>query len=510
MKSRTLVCSVAITLLSVLAMPVGVAAQDNAAQNNNAKPHHYKVIDLGTFGGPDSVFIAGPVADSVNNPGTAVGGATTDIPDPTCYFDCLIFHAFEWQNGVLTDLGTLPGGPNSFAFWVNEQGLVMGSSENGVPDPFFVLQQIAVVWKDGQIISLGTFGGDVSFPNAMNNRGEVVGLSANAISDPFSLLGVGTQIRAFLWRDGVMLDLGTLGGPDGWAASINERGQVAGWALVDSTVNSVTGQPTQHPFLWENGRMIDLGTLGGTLAYVGMFNGGSSAGLNNRGQVIGTSNLAGDLIHHPYLWDGGVLTDLGTLGGDNGEAFWINDGGEIVGRADLSGSQAHHAFLWENGKMIDLGGAPGQPCSTAVDINSRGQIIIDTGTCFEGGGPGMLWENGQLYDLNSLIPPSSGLAVADVNFINDRGEIAAEGLLPSGGGHAILLVPCDQDHPGLAGCDYDPVDATTASVVRPAQITQSSAPASVTKLSPAERLTRFRSMMASRNRRFGTPQSSPR
>ena len=130
--------------------------------------------------------------------------------------------------------------------------------------------------------------------------------------------------------------------------------------------------------------MIDLGTLGGTFAVVGsLSNGGSGASLNNRGQVIGTSNLAGDLTHHPFLWDKTVLTDLGTLGGDSGEAYWINGRGEIVGRADLPGSQIHHAFLWENGKMLDLGAAPGQPCSTAIDINSRGQIIIDTGICFD-------------------------------------------------------------------------------------------------------------------------------
>lgn len=250
-----------------------------------------------------------------------------------------------------------------------------------------------------------------------------------------------------------MLDLGTLGGPDSWGASVNERGQVAGWALVDSTV--------QHPFLWESGRMIDLGTLGGTSAVVGsLAASGAGASLNNRGQVIGTSNLAGDLIHHPFLWDGGALRDMGTLGGDNGEAYWINDTGEVVGRADLLGSQVHHAFLWKKGKMIDLGVAPGQPCSTAIDINSRGQIIIDTGICGVGGGPGLLWEDDKLYDLNSLIQANSGLAIGDVNFINDRGEIAATGVLPNGDEHAILLVPCDQDHPNVEGCDYSMVEGS--------------------------------------------------
>jgi len=428
-----------------------VTAAQTSGQVLPAKPPHYKLIDLGTFGGTDSLYFSAPIVQSVNNRGTAVGGAETGLPDPTCFHDCIVTHGFMWKNGALTDLGTLPGGPSSAALWVNDQGLIMGYSENGVVDPVFGgPQQIAVVWKDDQIMSLGTLGGGLSFGNAMNNRGDVVGITANSVPDPLSFLGTGTQTRAFLWRNGVMLDLGTLGGPDAWAASVNERGQVAGWALVDSSVNPITSQPTQHPFLWQNDRMIDLGTLGGTSAVVGSLQDpGSGASLNNRGQVIGTSNLEGDLTHHPFLWDKAVLTDLGTLGGNSGEAYWINNGGEVVGRADLPGSQVHHAFLWKKGKMTDLGGAPGQPCSTAVDINSQGQVIIDTGVCGVGGGPGMLWENGNLYDLNSLIPPNSGFAVGDVNFINDGGEIAATGNLPDGSQHAILLVPCDENHPEL-------------------------------------------------------------
>lgn len=443
MKAKRVACIAAVGLLAVLTISNG-----SSAQELNAKQPHYVVKDLGTFGGPNSFFFSAPVVASVNNGGTVVGGADTGRPDPypPSFFspDGHILHAFKWNNGALTDLGTLPGGYSSTAYWVNERGLIMGGSQNGLIDPITGLPEaIAVLWeKDGEIIDLGTLGGSFSFGNAMNNRGQVIGLALNTVPDQYSMVGLGTETHAFIWQNGHMEDLGTLGGPDSWAAAVNERGQVAGWAFTNSTPNPVTNIPTQDPFLWQDGEMIDLGTLGGTEGVVGSLAPGGRA-INSRGQVVGTSNLAGDLTHHPFLWNKGSLIDLGTLGGDNAEAYWINDAGAVAGRADVQGSQSHHAFLWEKGVMTDLGVLNGQPCSTAIDVNSNRQVIIDTGICGVGGGPGALWENGTLYDLNTLIPSDSGVTVGDVNFINDRGEIAVTGILPNGDQHDLLLIPAD-------------------------------------------------------------------
>jgi probable HAF family extracellular repeat protein len=513
MSPRFLKFPVSFLTLAALTLPSQLAAQH----------HRYKLIDIGTFGGPGSFYASEPVVQSVNNGGVVVGGAETPGKDPLApncspiSSNCQIVHAFEWRDGVRTDLGTLPSGNNSIAYWVSDSGLVFGNSDDGGVDAITGLQDVeGVVWKNGQIINLGTLGVNFVSPNAMNDRGQVVGFALNAIPDQFSFasfLGVETQVRAFLWQDGVMLDLGTLGGPDGWAASINDGGQIAGWSLVDSTVNSSTGQPTQHPFLWENGRMIDLHTLGGTFAVVGSLQSpGAGSSLNNRGQVIGTSNLLGDSIHHPFLWDRGILTDLGTLGGDNGEAWWINDSGQIVGRADLPGSQVHHAFLWEHGKMIDLGFSPNWPCSTAIDVNSRGQIIIDTGLCGVGGGPGLLWENGHLYDLNKLIPSNTGIVIGGTggpSFINDRGEIAATGVLSNGDEHAVLLIPCDENHPNIEGCDYSLVDGAASAEIPPPQSAGASSTTSSKVKSTLSGLTvPYRFSVANRHRRIGaSPQN---
>jgi probable HAF family extracellular repeat protein len=424
-------CMTAVMLLAVVPLPVQLFAQST----------RYKLIDLGTFGGPNS-FVNGPTVPILSNNGTYAGEADTSIPDPFAPYcqnpDCLVRHAQKLRNGVVTDLGTLPGtNLSSGATWVSANGTIVGASENGLIDPLLGIPEIrAVLWtKDGQIIDLGTLDqGHESFAPAVNDRGQVAGWSLNTIPDPFSMVGLGYQTHGFLWQQGVRQDLGTLGGPDALPEAMNERGQIVGTSYTNSAPNPGTGIPTIDPFLWENGAMVDLGTLGGTVGVANFVNG--------RGQVVGTSNLVGDQTKHPFLWDRGLLKDLGTFGGSNGEALWISDSGLIVGRADLPGSQSHHAFLWKNGAMTDLGVVDPWPCSTAYSVNSEGQVVGDTGVCGVGGGPSFFSEHGEpIVDVNTLVLPGSDIEVTDAFDINDRGEIAGGGVLPNGDFHAVVLVP---------------------------------------------------------------------
>jgi probable HAF family extracellular repeat protein len=488
MKFRALTCIFAMTLFGALAIPVRLAAQELQPQEQKKDHHHYKLIDLGTFGGPASYFSNG-FDGILNHHGTAVGWADTSAPDPFPMFcfnttstNCFVAHAFQWKDGVQTDLGALPGGASSQAIWISNNGLIAGNSQNGEQDPLFPGwgEYRAVIWKDGNLIDLGTLeGGYESFMGSVNSKGQVAGLFMNAVPDPYNLNGPGffpTQSRAFRWQNGVMQDLGTLGGTDAQAVFINERGQIVGNSYTNNTPNPTTGVPTVDPFLWENGTMIDLGTLGGTSS--------SPLAFNNRGEVVGVSNTVGDTFSHPFLWTKhSGMRDLGTLGGNTGFVNWINDQSDIVGKTDLAGPlspQDHHAVLWRHGVQIDLGTFPEDSSSNAYYVNSRGQVVgtsEDRAHMLIGVGEhAFLWEDGgPMVDLNTLIPAGSSLTLTYAVAINDSGVIAGFGVPPGVPpqdyeiqGHAYILIPCDENHPGVEGCDYSLVDAPVVPQTSPA------------------------------------------
>lgn len=513
MKSRSLRSFTLIILFAALALPVWVAAQEQATNFR-----HYKLIDIATFGGPAS-FVNPPFNDFpiLDKHGTIVGSSATSVPTTSTnnFFVCggldgvvpNVFHAFKLQQGTVTDLGALaPESENcSNAVSVNANGEIVGLSEIGEVDRLLGVKQLrGVLWKDGELVDLGTLGGNFTIPTAINNRGQVVGGTTNAKPDPF---GFGTQTRAFLWQHGVMQDLGTLGGNDSFAEFVNERGQVEGFSFTNSIPNPATGLPTGHPFLWENGHMQDLGSLGGTLAG----NGGNNqqGALNNRGQVVGLSNLAGDLTAHPFLWDGRKLIDLNTetVGGNPESANAVNDAGEIVGTAAFAGRPFSDAYLWSKGAARDLG-AVGDDCfSEAWAINSRDQIVGLSYSCASNILRTFLWENGSIVDLNALSSTNS-LQLIDGDAINDRGEIGGVGVPPgcsdftdAACGHAYLLIPVCAD--GTEGCADAPLDPA---VVAQSRAASGAAPKTMTAEELAifkERIARMHAGMAGRNRGIG-------
>lgn len=487
MVKRILQWFVAFSLLISVALPARLGAQESPAQK--PQHHHYKLIDMGTFGGVGG-GIVNPSAGALSNQGILVGESDTSIPDlfpNTCFTNCFVNRGFEWRNGVVTELPALPSGAglSSIPSAVNAKGQAVGQAQNGDVDSITGWPETrAVIWQNGHILAIPTFGGTQGTANAINDRGQVVGAALTETPDPFAnspLAACGalptifpcnsstfatasvfypgtTETHAFLWHQGSLRDLGTLGGPDSTAWIINDRGEVAGWSFTSFVANPLNGVPNMDPFFWSpaDGKMIDLGGLGGSS--------GAPFWMNNHGQVVGSSNLPGDNDVHPFLWDHGKMKDLGTLGGSSGVAYYVNDTGEVVGTSNKDASSLTFAFYWKNGVMKNLGTVDGDECSKALSINSKSQIVGVSDSCTTGFDlHGFLVENGEpIVDLNTLLPPNAALTVILAALINDRGEIGCLGSLPNGDTHACLLIPCDPEHPGIEGCDYSPFDSATA------------------------------------------------
>ena len=448
------------------------AALTIAAQMSSQEPR-YRLIDMGTFGGPQSQLNPGSGNDfgdftrTLNRRGVVVGSADTDAPDPFstfCFFDCNAGHTF-WagSTGHLHDLGALPGGGSSLPTWISDNGLIVGFSEYGdQTDPLYAgLPQLrAVLWQHGEINDLGTLrGGNQSEANAVNSSGQVVGASTTMVPDinsmqsgDFNLWGplvppYGYQLRAFIWdTENGMRELDPLpGGTNARALLINDRGQVVGHSYTaGSTQSPLCDYPlATDSFVWEKGKgMVDLGGLGGTCTLA--FN------LNQAGEIVGSSNLKEDKQSHAFLWKLGKIHDLGgSLGGGFTGADSINEAGEAVGFATLSDGSFHAALWRQVGDLTDLGVIENDLCSYATGINARGQVVgTSLSTCDADTGltRAFLWEHGNIFDLNTLIPPDSTLHLLFVDTINDRGEIAGIGVdgitLDE---HVFLLVPCGEN-----------------------------------------------------------------
>ena len=415
--------------------------------------HRYTLVDLGTFGGPQS-YVNIPdssYAPVLNNRGMVAGYSDTAAPDPFPDFcfdeDCFVAHAFRFRSGAVTDLGALPGGGSSQANWISDNALIVGISENGETDPLVpgFPEFRAVLWDRHKLIDLGTLdGGYQSLATAVNSRGQVAGFATTTVPDPDSMFGLGFQTRAFLWQNGVMQDLGTLGtGTNAVALLINDKGQIAGNSYTSAQPSDLCAQEelgslATGAFLWDRGKMVDIGNFGGSCTF--------ASAINSRGEVVGGSRLAGDQAQHPYVWKGKKIIDLGTFGGQLGNAIAINDAGEAAGWADYPGEEIFHAALWRHGKIKDLGVLDGDSTSFAYSINAKGQVVgvsVPPDGDF-GAARTFLWEDGgSMIDVESIIVGGSSLHLTAPETINDRGEIAGSGFDADGNEHAFLLIPCD-------------------------------------------------------------------
>jgi probable HAF family extracellular repeat protein len=288
--------------------------------------------------------------------------------------------------------------------------------------------------------------GNYSDGLAINSGGQIVGRARGRDLDDH---------RAVIWKGKQAQDLPLLG----WPYAINDHGMIVGVSDVVTTF---------HAMVWHRGTAMDLGTLGGTSS--------SAEGVNRHGQVVGSSDLEGDVMHRGFLWADGVMTelpsggrssnagdinasgqivgqsqtasgqmhaalwpsgtsspiDLGTIGGREGRnssAQAINDAGVVVGVGDADGG-AHHAILWKDGLVIDLGTLGGRH-SFAYDINNQGQIVgySDSSLDKHNHHKATIWNGTTPMDLNRLLPHDArdaGWELIVARGINDDGVITGQ------------------------------------------------------------------------------------
>ena len=270
---------------------------------------------LGTFGG---------FANSVNDAGDVVGYSWVNSANAN--------HAFLWNSGTMTDLGTPPGSRSSSAVAVNDHGVVLGIDANNK----------AWTWSDGTWTSLG----GAPSPGDINKSGAMTGMYTAVHG-----------LHGYLYDNGVVTDTGDLGGNNTYTAAINDKNMIVGNSEMPDTV-------TAHAFMFD-GVIHDLGTLGGRNS--------TAIGVNSHGDVVGGAADSAQ-VYKPFIWDArGGMRQLFAVSGF-GYANDINDHGAVVGLANS------RAFLYDRGVVTDLQSIPevaarGYSQLTPIDINNRGWIL---------------------------------------------------------------------------------------------------------------------------------------
>jgi len=367
-----------------------------------AQSPKYTIVDLGPVG--PSWSQGQPFVISGNG---LVSGETV-VANPGNHAEW-VSHAVVWQ-GTSTRVIAIPGlgGPNNIAFGVNLRGQAVGQADTEIPDPndedFCGSAALSLthsgntcvpfLWQNGATVALprlrnsaGTEGSN-GVALQINDFGMVAGTAENGEVDstcPGASVSPQTiefkpviWMKPFPWSLVRIQELGTVDGdPDGIAYAINNLGQAVGASGNCGPFNVLNQNnltPT-HAVLWRNGNAIDLGNLGGDGRFAGIY----ATGLNDDGQVVGTSDTTGDASFHAFLWQQGHITDLGTVTGDSySSATAIGDNGMVLGLS-ISASFSPRAALWRNGTATDLNTLVPQNTAlyleSACSINDKGEII---------------------------------------------------------------------------------------------------------------------------------------
>ncbi len=321
------------------------------------------------------------------------------------------------------------GPPATFGYGINELRQIAGShwqcgNSWGDDAAFFWTAESGIGILN---MPAGTFD---SFAFDVNDAGQVVGWF-DVAGDGFSTLGflcVGNQLTV------IPPPAGTFSS----AKAISNAGLIVG--------TTTDGTSFYKAFVWENGLMILILPTFGSRSL--------AADVNELGQVVGWMGTHSSIDSHAFMWQAGVVTDLGLApGAYTGQATAINNLGHVVvaGLIPAKEGNLFRSFLWIDGEFTDLGILPGFHRTIAYDINDSDQIV---GWCETATIPfnftAFVWQNGVITELNALVPDES-INVSFAEGINNAGQIAASG--HDGVATAALLLTPMQNCPGDLDCN---------------------------------------------------------
>lgn len=187
------------------------------------------------------------------------------------------------------------------------------------------------------------------------------------------------------------------------ARAINDSGVVAG-------SEGIPGGGHTDAITDAGGKITDLGVLPGE---GGIFT--VPTGINDSNEVVGFGDNR-ESLDRAFLYRNGKMTDIGTLGGSHAEAYAINNAGQVVGAAGTS-TGASHAFIYQNGKMTDLG------IEAIPNAIANNGVIVGQGGC----GNAVIISGGICQNLQNLIPAGSGEVLERAVGINNKGQILVQG-----------------------------------------------------------------------------------
>lgn len=341
----------------------GAVAAAMFALFNSTAHASWSVTDIGTLGGSISQALG------LNDLGQVVGSSTTSEGNT---------HAFLYSDGQISDLGTL-GGTTSIAYAINNAGQIVGSSQTA-PGTNGAVFGTAFIYSGGQMHDLGVLGGNASVAYAINNQGQVVGQSTVGAGNPNV---PAPNSGAFLYTGGQMIALSST---TSGATDINNNGEVVGFSNVPGTI-----PPRPNATIFQGNGATVLGTLAGPPVNTDFpFASSRANAVNDSGQIVGSSSIrSGDVnAQHAFLYDSGKLVDIGTPGlpsvisNPNSTAIDINNLGQVIGVSSgfaLNGAPIAEAFLYDHGIVTNLSTLPdvvkaGLKIDTVSGINNLGQI----------------------------------------------------------------------------------------------------------------------------------------